>query len=372
MDFGGELRASHASVDDLRVYAWETASLTPTRLLALEAEVGSLFEWSEGIPIVTCQRYELVAMSGDRAELAPQSFQGAAALVHLSKLAAGLESLVLGEAEVLGQVRTAFSAAPPELRRLIAPAIAAARSLRAEAAFNRHAGHALDLAIDHTRMEASGSLLVVGGGPMGRRVAERAHALGFATTLVARRPPPIPAEIQYRPFSALPGLPATDVLVTCLGRAAPQMGASELPPVMRQAIDLATPRNLKDDFDAPVLTLAMLLSVQRESGPDAPLRRQLGARLHELLESRLAMNVPNSPLGSLREEVELIRQRELMRSLRLHPDLPPEKLDTITRTLVNQIFHRPSRRLRQSGDLELATALADLFRQVSQDTADGD
>lgn len=366
------MREARPLLDDLRVYAWETASLTPTNLLALEAEVGSLFEWGEGIPIVTCQRYEIVAVSGDRTELAPQTFRGAAALLHLSRLAAGLESLVLGEPEILGQVRTAFTATTAETRRLIAPAIAAARSLRAEASFSRNAGYALDLAIDHAGTATEGTLLVVGGGPMARRVAERAHALGFTTTLVARRPPPIPPEIQYQPFSLLPGLPATDVLVTCLGRSAPQMGASDLPAVRQLVIDLGTPRNLKDDFENPVLTLANLLSFQRECDREAPERHRLDARLRELLESRLAFEVPNSPLGSLREEVELIRQRELMRSMRLHPDLPPEKLDTITRTLVNQIFHSPSRKLRQSGDKEMAAALADLFRPGAQEATDGD
>jgi glutamyl-tRNA reductase len=364
------LRGPEASLEDLRVYAWETASLAPEDLEALESQASSLFEWSEGIPIVTCQRYELAAMT-DGGKLAPQSYQGYEALSHLSRLAAGLESLVLGEAEVLGQVRSAFSAAPPEIRRLIAPAIAAARSLRAETSFNRNAGHALDLAIDHAGIEPVGDLVVVGGGPMGRRVAERASALGFNTTIVARRPPPVPPAIRYRPFSALRELPPTDVLVSCLGRGAPLMGAADLPAIRRRAIDLGTPRNLGDDFESQVLTLADLLTVQRDASPDAPLRRQLGNRLRELLDARLAMELP-SPLGSLREEIELIRQRELMRTMRLHPDLPPEKLDTITRTLVNQIFHGPSRRLRQSGDHDLATALADLFRQGSQEAANGD
>jgi len=206
---------------------------------------------------------------------------------------------------------------------------------------------------------------------MGRRVAERARALGFDTTLVARRPPPLPPEIHYRPFSALADLPATDVLVSCLGRSAPQMAAADLPHIRRLAIDLGTPRNLTDDYAVPLVTLAALLASQRDGGADSTTRRTMAARLEELLTSRLAMGVPDSPLGSLREEVERIRQRELTRSLRLHPDLPPEKLDTITRTLVNQIFHRPSRRLRQSGDLDLATALADLFREAGQEAADG-
>ena len=360
------MRGARANLDDLRVYAWEIAPLTPGDLLVLEAEIASLLEWSEGIPIVTCQRYELVTMSDAGSEIAPQRYQGAEALTHLSRLAAGLESMVLGETEILGQVRSAFSAAPSELRRLIVPAIASARSLRAEASFNRHAGHALDLAVEYLNLEPKGSLLVIGGGPMGRRVAERAHALGFDTTLVARRPLPLPPGIHYRPFSALRELPATDVVVACLGRAAPQMGVVDLPQIRRQAIDLGTPRNLKDDFGTPLLTLATLLAVQRESGHDVSLRRQLETRLRELIESRLALDVP-SPLGSLREEVELIRQRELTRTMRLHPDLPPEKLDTITRILVNQIFHRPSRRLRQSGDTALATTLVDLFKDTSEE-----
>jgi glutamyl-tRNA reductase len=368
---GGGLSGVRTNLEDLRVYAWETASLSPISLLALEAEIGSLLDWSEGIPIVTCQRYEVVALAGVHPEIAPHCYRGEAALIHLGRLASGLESLVLGEVEVLGQVRTAFSAAPVEMRRLIAPAIAAARALRAEQDFTQHAGHALDLALEYNTVELGGTLTVVGGGPMGRRVAERARTLGFDTTLVARRPPPLPPEIHYRPFSALADLPPTDILVACLGRSAPQMCPSDLPPVRRLAIDLGTPRNLKDDYPVPLVTLAALLASRHDGGIDSAMRRKLSARLEELLTSRLAMNVPDSPLGSLREEVERIRQRELTRSVRLHPDLPPEKLDTITRTLVNQIFHRPSRRLRQSGDLELATALADLFREAGQEAADG-
>jgi glutamyl-tRNA reductase len=68
----------------------------------------------------------------------------------------------------------------------------------------------------------------------------------------------------------------------------------------------------------------------------------------------------------LRSEIERIRQRELMRSLRLHPDLPPDTLDTITRSLINKIFHGPTQRLRQAADPELADALAALFRRSSQ------
>lgn len=365
------MESVRARLEDLRIYSWETASLAASDLLALEAATGSFFSRVEGVPIVTCQRYEIVTASSRCPTPSQQCYEGEEALLHLSRLAAGLESLVLGESEILGQVRSAFSNASEELRTLVAPAIAAARALRAEQSFTQHAGHALDLALEYTESPAAGSLLVVGGGPMGRRVAERASALGFDTTLAARRPLPLPAGIRYRPFASLPRLEPVDVLVTCLGRAAPQMSAHDLPPVDRIAIDLGTPRNLTDEWDVPVVTLAALIGARRDLGSDSDLRRSLEARLRELLASRLSTGASESPLGSLREEIERIRQRELMRSLRLHPELPPEKLDTITRTLVNQIFHRPSRRLKQSGDLTLAATLADLFRE-REEFANGD
>jgi len=359
--------AGTSNIEDLRVYAWDTASLSPASLLALDAEIGSLLGWSEGIPIVTCQRYEIVAMNECAYLSAQRAYKGAEALLHLARLASGLESLVLGEAEILGQVRSAFSAAPPAFRRLVTPAIAAARTLRREAGFAQHAGYALDLAVEHFNLVPEGSLLAVGGGPMGRRVAERASQLGFNVTLVARRPPPLPPGVVYQPFSMLASLEPTDVLVSCLGRSAPQMGRGDLPAVRRVAIDLGTPRNLKADLQVPVVTLSDLVESHHRYSHDAELRRSLGDRLEVLLATRLAMGEPDSPLGTLRSEIERIRQRELMRSLRLHPELPPDKLDTITRSLVNQIFHRPTRRLRQAADPELADALAALFRPRSQD-----
>jgi hypothetical protein len=90
----------------------------------------------------------------------------------------------------------------------------------------------------------------------------------------------------------------------------------------------------------------------------------LRARLRQLLAERLVMAsaAGNSPLGSLRGEVETIRRRELARAMKLHPELPENALDTITRSLVNQIFHRPSLHLRHSSNHELAAAFAALFK----------
>jgi glutamyl-tRNA reductase len=145
-----------------------------------------------------------------------------------------------------------------------------------------------------------------------------------------------------------------------------------VPAVRRAAIDLATPRNLDDGLGVPVTRLADLLQAQRSSGEDQR-RAGLTRKLHDLLTARLATGDRESPLGSLREEVERIRRQEIERTLRLHPELPADKVDAITRSLINQVFHQPSQRLRQPENVELAAAVAALFaanEEVPDDDGD--
>lgn len=358
---------------DLRVHAWDTASLSSGALMALEAEIPSALGWRAGVPIVTCQRYEFVSIEAAPGGTAPRSYEGEAALLHIASLAAGLDSLVLGETQIFGQVRGAIARSAPELRRIASPALAAARSLRREEAFTEHAGHALDLALAHAGIEPGGRLLVLGGGVMARRVLERAVELGFDVTIAARRPVTLSLPATYEPLERVTELAQFDIVAGCLGAGAPRMDRHALPPVGRLAVDFGTPRNLGDDFEVPVVTIADMLDYQSRTAHLQERREALRNRLRELLAQRLVMASTNgdSPLGSLRGEVEVIRRRELARAAKLHPELPLNALDTITRSLVNQIFHRPSLRLRRSANQELAEALAALFRAPgSLETAD--
>jgi glutamyl-tRNA reductase len=362
-----------ARLADLRIHGWDTASLSSGALMALEAEIPAALGWRAGVPIVTCQRYEFLSLDPTTGGTAPRTYEGETALLHLAALAAGLDSLVLGETQVFGQVRGAIARSTPELRRIAAPALAAARSLRREEEFAEHAGYALDQALAHAGIEPGGRLLVLGGGVMARRVLERAVQLGFEVTIAARRPVTLALPATYEPLERVGELAPFDVVAGCLGAGAPRMDAASLPSVMRLAVDLGTPRNLSDDFEAPVVTIADLLDYQQNTPALQERRDALRARLQELLTQRLTMASTDggSPLGSLRGEVEVIRQRELARAARLHPELPLSALDTITRSLVNQIFHRPSLRLRRSANTELAEALAALFKAPgSLETAD--
>ena len=66
-------------------------------------------------------------------------------------------------------------------------------------------------------------------------------------------------------------------------------------------------------------------------------------------------------MGRLRFEVERLRLAEVERIGRLHPNLERATVDTITRSLVQQLFHRPTTRLREMDDPELSARLAGLF-----------
>jgi len=341
------------------VCIWET---THCQRQSLEATRRAVWEAHPGAGVVeTCQRIEAFSLVRCHCG-APLRLSGRAALEHLASLAAGLESAVLGEYQVLGQVRAGLAPLRPHAPWLDAP-IAAARQLRAEAAFTATTGHLLDAALRLTESAGRGSLLVVGAGAAGRDVARRAVALGFAEVTIASRqaPPAIPGVGGWIAFGRLSDAPPSDVVVTCLGSAAEELSPGSLPAASLY-VDLGSPPNLAESV-APSIGLHAIVTSLRADSAELARRTALRLRLNELLAARVAASAEDaeSPVVRIRREAEAIRQRETARISRLHPDLPPQTVDTITRALVNQLLHAPSERLRQLDDPELASRLAELF-----------
>jgi hypothetical protein len=97
--------------------------------------------------------------------------------------------------------------------------------------------------------------------------------------------------------------------------------------------------------------------------PHAVARRaRLRARLGQIRVSRLARagETSGSPGGAMRADIEAIRQAELARFQKLHPEIPAEVLDAITRSLLDKVFHAPTVRLKTL-DEDLAREVARLF-----------
>lgn len=319
--------------------------------------------------IASCQRVEVLHCGNCSCE-APLHRAEFDALLRVAEVAAGLDSVVLGEAQVLGQVRSALATAPGPVARLGAMAIAAARELRAESTFEGHTGHLLDRALAAAGVEACGRIAVVGAGAAGRLIAERAVDRRFDEIVVVARRLPEGAwfdagRMRYVALDALVAAGPIDVLVTALGSGARRLRASDLPEVRAMAADLGTPRNLPDGLPFPVITIAALIDEARLAGAEAERRAVLTDRLRAILARRLgfATHDHQSPIGRLRLELERTRATEARRIARLHPEIPATTVETITRSLVNRLFHGPTERLRSTPDPAFARQIVELFVQ---------
>ena len=346
---------------------WPIASASRSDLATVGVE--SAAHVGAAAVVNSCQRIEAYSF-GECGCRPPQQKTGIDALLHLAEVAAGIHSAVLGEEQVLGQVRSAFAAAPANLQQAAEIAVSVARELRREAAFTTHSGHLLDRALRVAEAPFRGRILVVGTGHMGRLVAQRALELGFDEVVVSgRRQPDAPwfasGRFRFLALESLPSAPPFEVAVGCLGSEAAELDVrSALPPVSRLIVDLGTPNTFSGRTDVPLISIAALLSESMGGRSHAAARREaLRDRVRTLVERRIDMLSADcsSSVGSLRLSVEQVRQRELGRMRRLHPEIPLQTLDVITKSLVNQIFHTPSLRLKNAGDHALGQQLAALF-----------
>lgn len=350
-----------ANIDNFRCCAWRTVSYRATEMAAARAAVEGAH--AADAVVVSCQRLEAYGF-GPCDCAAPERLTGFDALERLAAVAAGLESVVLGEDQIMGQVRAAFDGTRGPLRSYADEAIASARALRAETEFESHAGHLLDRALRLSTIAPGGRLLVLGFGAMGRLVAERAAELGFEVIVAARREPGgLPW--QFVELGRVPGLAPVDVIVGCLGSGAGEIAPRVLP-TSRLLIDLGTPRNFNAPSGPGVVAIADMLS-DEESRPHSVARRQrLRGRLGAILRARLERLAATSasPVGAMRAEVEMIRREEVARAARLHPEVPVEVLDALSRALIDKVFHAPTTRLKDL-DGDRASEVASLFSRLS-------
>lgn len=311
----------------------------------------------EAAIVETCQRVEAVSLSSCRG-CGGDNRAGEDAFRYLVRLAAGLESIVLGESEIVGQVREAARTASPALGALLGRSIAAARAFRREHGFRTDAGNLFDLAVASTGRPPE-RVLVVGSGPTARCLVRRARGVQVSSlTVVSRRKPDwIDAfNAPWLPLEELAAAEPAQMAMVCLGGDAQPLSRGEVP--ARVLVDVSTPRRTLGHDG--VLTLRELRdhAFANEAAHRAALQAELD-RVADRALAALALD-GSSPVGRFRQSAELVRREEVDRIARRHPDIPEETLEAITRRLVNRLFHAPSMRMRQLEERE-AALVADLF-----------
>ncbi len=322
---------------------------------------------------------------------------GDEAVRHLFRVASGLESLVPGEKQVLGQVREAVRAARqahsagPVLNRLFDHALACGRRVRAETGIDRHpvslSHAAVHLAREHFGALDGRSFLIIGSGKMGTIAAGLLQKAGVRHFTIASRTLARACELARR-WGARPltlrHIPAAlaDVDAVISATAAPHyiLERADLEATLRRRarplliIDLAVPRDVDPALgELPGITLVDVDGLQAVVERNLAMRhntRQAAERLIaeevDAFRAWLATRRVAPTIAALRERAEAIRQAELERALRRLDHLSPrdrEVVAALSRRLINRLLHEPTVRLRA----EAAHGNGEPYRQVIEE-----
>ncbi|MDQ3057068.1 MAG: glutamyl-tRNA reductase [Pseudomonadota bacterium] len=330
--------------------------------------------------------------------------RGVDAVQHLFRVAAGLDSMVLGEPQILGQVKQAWTIARAEgalngpLDRLFQHAFATAKRARTDTRIGAHpvsvASAAVRLAQNvFARLDES-TVLLIGAGETIELAARHLSEGKVRRLLVANRTLAHAQDIASRHGGvALPlgelerHLADADVVFsatasrdTVVKRAHVEAALSTRRHRPMLLLDLAVPRDidpsiaqLKDAYLYTVDDLERTVEDNRRN------RRESAAEAEAIIELQAARFVEtldagmrHAPLKQLRAHGDAARNEALAKAKRLLAagGDPGEALDLLAHTLTNRLLHAPTQALREaalSGDAELACAAEKLFPPFSDD-----
>ena len=387
-------------------------------LRALRSETGA----SEAVILSTCNRTELYwagPVGGDRMtawlanhhapnlDFAPSLYlrEDRDAVEHAFSVAAGLDSMVLGEAQILGQLKEAYRIAQeagstgPNLHKLFQAAFSAAKRVRTETQVGANAVSLASAAVALARRVYSdlGSrrALLIGAGEMIGLTARHVAAQGIRHLVIANRSlaraQALAAEVRAYAvgLDAIGGeLEEADIVISCTASPTPlvtkPMAAAALRARKRRPIfmaDLAVPRDidpqvaeLEDVYLFTIDDLQQLVDEnrqQREAAAEGA-RSLIAEEAARFLAQRRAKDA-GPAIRALRSHAEQIRAHTVEHARRMiatgHP--PEEALEYLANTLTNRLLHGPTQALRtaaESADAEVADAIAKLLTEEHRRT----
>jgi glutamyl-tRNA reductase len=372
---------------------------------------------SEGMIVSTCNRVELVtsyeqtapdvmdfmyryfALDADLLRPHLYEYEGADAVRHLFRVASSLDSMVLGEPQILGQVKEAYTAAravgavQSSLERLLQTTFTVAKRVRTETQIGSASVSIASVAVDLAK-KIFGSLdgktvLLVGAGKMSELAARQLIQQGAHSILIANRTFDR-AVGMARTFSGravrfedLHGVAdQADILITSTGAAQPIFRREHAQQFLQRRrnrpmfyIDIAVPRDVAPEVNrlegAFVYDIDDLQSVaashMSERSKEA---MQAEAIVHAEVErfatgQQTLSAVP--AIVSLQQSMEELRQAELKRMQGKLQSLSDEQrgaVEALTRGLINKVLHQPLQAMKaaaRDGDLTVVEAVQQIF-----------
>jgi glutamyl-tRNA reductase len=375
---------------------------------------------SEAAIVSTCNRTE-VYLAGPREEMAEERVYAelsalsglaeselAAALytlgdqsaaLHLFRVAAGLDSMVPGEAQILGQVREAYQAARetgaagPTIHRLFRQALRVGKRVRTETAIGENpasvSSAAAELAERVFEELAGRRILLLGAGKTADLTAANLISRGVGEIVVANRSPQR-AEALARRFGGravgLDGvedeLEAADVVVASTSSQGYVLSAQQVARAMLRRrgqpvffIDVAVPRDVDPavneiegcylyDIDDLEQVVAESVAGRREEAVRA--ETIVSVEADDFRAWQLSLDVVPA-IASLRERAEAIRRAELARAEGRLGSLSPSQrraVESLTTQIVNKLLHQPTVRLKEAAAAADGVLYADAVRRL--------
>ena len=373
---------------------------------------------AEAIIISTCNRTEIYAASNKLAsdeleaflsdvrsvpvgKLHPYIYRFADmdAVRHLFNVAAGLDSLVIGEPQILGQVTRSLelargqNAVGPILNRLFQAAIHAGKRARTETAISRNpasvsslAASMAEKAVGHIK---TANVVVLGAGEMAELTVEALRKRGLEKILVINRTLIRAQGLAQRwgsksaTFEFLPeALVKADILISSTGAPHTLISYEMVDKAMRERpdrplalIDIAVPRDV--DSDAASHPGVQLYDIDRLN---TQLDHSLSERMSEVPQVKIILEEELSQfekymkslemfpiIADMHQQAEDIRQRVLEKTLRRMPDLTEaerDQIEAMTQSLVRKLLDTPTQRLRAEASCPHAPEYAAVARTL--------
>ncbi len=355
------------------------------------AEVSGLLAEHSGLPLADLTRHAYVRYSEAAAE-------------HLFAVASGLDSMVVGEQQVLGQIRTAYASAEAQqaagrvLHELAQQALRVGKRVHTETGIDRAGASVVSVGLAKAAARFGGDLagraaVVVGAGAMGGLAVAQLARAGIDSIVVVNRTreradrlAEIAASYGVRAapadWSALgEAMTGTDVLISCTGAVGAVVTLADAHRALARRAegrplvicDLGLPRDVEHAVAGlPGVTVIDMETLQRDTASTATAEAD---RAREIVAAELAAYLAGQRLAEVTPTVTALRQRaadvveaELLRLESRLPGLDDPQRDEVARTVrrvVDKLLHAPTVRVKQlastPGGNSYAEALRELF-----------
>jgi glutamyl-tRNA reductase len=308
--------------------------------------------------------------------------QDGAAIRHVLKVAAGLDSMVIGEPQILGQVTEAYAIARKHgtagkvLSRLFQTAIHAGKRARTETTISHNPASIASVAVRLISKSvpdlSPARIMVLGAGEMAELAVESLRKHGAKSIVVVNRTLAHAEELANRwegraaaLETLLEHLPDMDIVISSTGAPHIVIRRSMVEQVMKirpnrpmVLMDIAVPRDIDDEVkNIPGVSLYDIDMLSDHLEINLASRKAEVPKVEVILEQEscafedyLATLDVVPLIVDMRKQAELIRQDEVRKAVRRMPELTTdmeEQIDALTKSIVNKILHSPTIRLRQ-------------------------